>query len=471
MTPDQWEQLADVFERGLGKPREERAAILSELRDPEMVRQVEELWANAEPPPSFLRGPALSGPLPMNAVDRPRLLRPGDSVDGRFTVVGPVGAGGMGEVYRARDERLQRIVALKVLPEGRAADARNRKRFEQEARSVSSLSHPRICALHDFGADGDCLYLVMEYVRGETLEARLRRGGPLSEAEAVAIALQICEGLRHAHQNRIVHRDLKPGNLMLGPDGVKILDFGIATRAAPSASGAVRAGHSGDGGEGVAEGGLTVADQILGSISYMSPEQALGQAVNGRSDIFALGAVISEMVTGQRAFPRGAEAGLSELGKDAPGPSRALAEIIEVSAEGPGTAVRLSGRTGTGAQRVEADCHTHSAESRPAAAACRSRRGRLFASFGAGPATDWRTRLWRATPHIANGSSRYGISSDDFARWKICCVLVGGRSRRQLRCLRAGDWLGSPAAAHDRPGFGEVAAMVSGWARDRLRSR
>jgi serine/threonine-protein kinase len=208
---------------------------------------------------------------------------------GPFEIVSSLGAGGMGEVYRARDTRLGRHVAVKVLAPGVAAEAQFRERFEREARTASSLSHPAICALFDVGEQDGHPFLVMECLEGETLAARLRRG-PLAVETTLHIAIQLADGLAHAHAAGIVHRDFKPGNVMvLENDFVKILDFGLARRFASEASEATVAGLS--------ESGL-----VIGTVAYMSPEQTLGERFDHRSDVFSLGVTIYEMVAGARPF-------------------------------------------------------------------------------------------------------------------------------------------------------------------------
>ena len=218
---------------------------------------------------------------------------------GPYEIQSPLGAGGMGEVYRARDTRLDRTVAIKVLPASFSADADRLRRFEQEARSVAALNHPNILAVHDIGTHDSAPYMVSELLEGETLRERLQ-GGVLSSKKAVELAEQIAHGLAAAHDKGIVHRDLKPENIFLTKDGrVKILDFGLAK----TARGGTAANH------GMqtltsAQGSLTEAGQVLGTAGYMSPEQVRGTAVDHRSDIFAFGAIFFEMLSGERAFKR-----------------------------------------------------------------------------------------------------------------------------------------------------------------------
>jgi eukaryotic-like serine/threonine-protein kinase len=215
---------------------------------------------------------------------------------GPYEILSPLGAGGMGEVYRARDTRLDRIVAVKVLPEELARDPGALERFEREAKAVAALSHPNILAIHDFGTSGGAAYAVTELLDGETLRDRLRDSAvPLRKA--IDYAQQIARGLAAAHERGIVHRDVKPENVFLTRDGlVKILDFGIARQVPlPAGSGGAEALSTRDG----TEPGL-----VLGTAGYMSPEQVRGKPVDPRSDLFSLGSVLYEMVTGRRAFQR-----------------------------------------------------------------------------------------------------------------------------------------------------------------------
>src|SRR3954471_1839310 len=215
---------------------------------------------------------------------------------GQYEIQSPLGAGGMGEVYRARDTRLGRDVALKVLPDSFAADPERIARFEREAQMLAALSHANIAAIHGLEISGPTRVLVMQLVEGESLEARLRRG-PLPLDEAIAIARQIGDALSAAHERGIVHRDLKPGNIMLTPDGgVKVLDFGLARMVEPDAA------VSGLSMSPTLSIQATMAGTILGTAPYMSPEQARGRAVDKRTDIWAFGCVLFEMFTGKRAF-------------------------------------------------------------------------------------------------------------------------------------------------------------------------
>jgi len=215
---------------------------------------------------------------------------------GPYEIVAALGAGGMGEVWRARDTRLGRDVAIKVLPAGLAQDEQFRKRFEREARVISSLSHPNICTLFDVGEEAQLHYLVMEYLEGEALADRLQKG-PFPLHDVLKYGQQIASALHAAHRQGITHRDLKPGNVVLTKSGAKLLDFGLAKTAAEGAS--PIDGHTSLATEAKP---LTEQGTILGTFQYMSPEQLEGQEADARTDIFALGAVLYEMATGRRAF-------------------------------------------------------------------------------------------------------------------------------------------------------------------------
>ena len=235
-------------------------------------------------------------------------LKPGARL-GPYEIVGAIGAGGMGEVYKARDTRLDRLVALKVLPAQFAHDPQFRERFEREAKSVSKLSHPHICALHDIGTTSAAAargldYIVLEYLDGETLATRLGRGA-LPVKEAVRIGSEIASALENAHRQGIVHRDLKPGNIMLTKSGAKLLDFGLAKLATTAAVVSASAGSIP-----TEIATITTQGTILGTFQYMAPEQVEGREADARSDIFALGAVLYEMFTGRTAFHGQSQASL-----------------------------------------------------------------------------------------------------------------------------------------------------------------
>src|SRR6266536_4012228 len=228
---------------------------------------------------------------------------------GPYEILSAIGAGGMGEVYRARDTRLERTVAVKVLPEHLTSDEDLRQRFEREAKTISQLSHPHICALYDVGREGNRDYLVMEYLEGETLAARLDKGA-LPADQLLRYGIEIADALDKAHRQGIVHRDLKPGNVMLTKSGVKLLDFGLAKFQAAARDNVI-SGASVLATQAQASTPLTERGTVLGTFQYMAPEQLEGAEADSRSDIFAFGAVLYEMATGRKAFTGKSQASLA----------------------------------------------------------------------------------------------------------------------------------------------------------------
>src|SRR5580704_14191738 len=220
-------------------------------------------------------------------------LAPGTKL-GPYEILSPLGAGGMGEVYRARDTRLDRSVAIKILPAHLSADPARKLRFEREAKTVSGLNHPNICSLFDVGSQNGTDFLVMECIEGESLADRLAKG-PLPTEQVLKIGTEIADALDRAHRSGVVHRDLKPGNIMLTKTGSKLLDFGLAKAAVAPTSAVTLTDVP-------ASSPVTEKGIIVGTFQYMSPEQVEGKELDGRSDIFSLGAVLYEMLTGQRAF-------------------------------------------------------------------------------------------------------------------------------------------------------------------------
>jgi serine/threonine protein kinase len=211
---------------------------------------------------------------------------------GPYEISALLGVGGMGEVYRARDTRLGRVVALKVLPSEATSDPERRHSFEEEARTVAALNHPNICVLYDIGTSGDTEYIVMEHLDGTSLAERLAKG-PMPLEQALDVAIQMTDALDKAHGNGVVHRDLSPANVMLTKSGAKLLDFGLATLVAPEPGqdpGRIRTHLD------------PLRHRLIGTPYYMSPEQAKGQPADCRSDIFGIGVLLYEMVTGKRPF-------------------------------------------------------------------------------------------------------------------------------------------------------------------------
>lgn len=309
------------------------------LGDPRLRREVETLLACEERARPFLEVPALemvSSALPDQEPPGEELLPAGTGF-GPYRIVALPGAGGMGQVYQARDTRLERDVALKLLPADSAQDPEALARFRREVRAASALNHPNICTLHNIGEHEGHPYLVMELLEGRSLKQRLATG-PLPVSEVLEFAVQIADALRAAHSKGIVHCDLKPGNLFLTSRAqVKILDFGLSkllTEPPPPAE------VTGTNSCAVPTGEETIsrAGAVMGTAAYMSPEQAEGKPLDGRSDLFSLGAVLYEMLTGQRAFH--AESSLASLGavmrsRSAPlrelraGVPEALARIVD----------------------------------------------------------------------------------------------------------------------------------------------
>ena len=297
MTSDRWERIFTLFDATLARPEAERAAFLSDQcdEDAHLRQEVESLLAAHGGSEGFLSG----RPSRLAATNADQSAPAAPSLTrgmrlGVFDIENFVGAGGMGEVYKARDTRLDRHVAIKVLSPDAATDPGGRARFTHEARAIARLSHPRICALHEMGHQDGVDFLVMEYLEGETLAARLRKG-PMPLTQALRTAVEIAEALAVAHAQGIVHRDLKPGNVMLTARGAKLLDFGLARLRAPTGSALSPA-------SGARTISQTAPGLIAGTLPYMAPEQLEGSEVDARADIFAFGAVLYEMIAGRKAF-------------------------------------------------------------------------------------------------------------------------------------------------------------------------
>ena len=217
---------------------------------------------------------------------------------GSYEVFAPIGAGGMGEVYKAHDNKLGRNVATKLLPETFAHDPDRLSRFQREAKILASLNHPNIATIYGLEQSNGTSYLVMELVSGETLQERIRRDGPVPVEEALTIAVQIAEALEAAHEKGIIHRDLKPANVKVTPEGkVKVLDFGLAKAFAGDTASSNPAISP------TLSAAATMQGVILGTAAYMSPEQARGEELDARTDLFSFGVVLYEMATGKLPFP------------------------------------------------------------------------------------------------------------------------------------------------------------------------
>jgi eukaryotic-like serine/threonine-protein kinase len=303
VEPERWARVEELYHASLQVASGERAAFLKEAcrDDEELRREVESLLAHEKSAVDFIEAPAFEVAARLVAHDKvdrsetDRLLI-GKTI-AHFRVLEKLGAGGMGEVYRARDVRLDRIVAIKVLPRGELANEEAQRRFQREARLISKLSHPHICTIYDVGSEGGLQFIVMEYLEGETLASRLARG-PLPFAQILQHGIEIADALEKAHRAGIIHRDLKPGNIMLTKAGAKLLDFGLARIARPEPA----ATMSAIAGQPTVESAVTGIGSIVGTLQYMAPEQLEGRETDARTDIFAFGSVLYEMATGQRAF-------------------------------------------------------------------------------------------------------------------------------------------------------------------------
>lgn len=296
-----WRRIEELFQAALALPKDERIAFVHQscAGDEALRTEVQSLLDGVDSEDGFLEGAPL-GALTLPAAE----LTPGTML-GRFQVVELVGRGGMGEVYKANDTRLGRTVALKI------CRRRFSERFEREARAIASLSHPHICTLYDVGPN----YLVMEFIQGHPL------AGPVPVELALRYGVQAADALRAAHKQGVVHRDFKPGNVMVTAAGVKLVDFGLARMTVSSPS-------SGD--------DLTLANQIPGTLRYISPEQLEGKPADARSDLFAFGLVLQEIITGTPVFAAPSQAGLiSAILKDEPPP------LISPKGQVPPALVRL----------------------------------------------------------------------------------------------------------------------------------
>jgi eukaryotic-like serine/threonine-protein kinase len=288
---DRWKEISEIIEAALRRPPDERQAFLANAcaEDEPLRLEIESLLSCHSDAEAFMASPAID-------VLAAAIVADSDSLIGRqlgpYRVDARIGSGGMGDVYRATDVRLRRPVALKILPRHLADDAYLRERFVEEAQAVAAVRHPHICVLHDVGQDGKTEFLVMEHLEGETLAVRLARG-PLSPTDVFQYASEIADALVAMHESGITHRDLKPGNIMLTSSGTKLLDFGLATLHNAMFSTDERS---------VASHPPLAATTLAGTIQYMSPEQLQRQEVDHRTDIFAFGALLYEMVAGRKAF-------------------------------------------------------------------------------------------------------------------------------------------------------------------------
>jgi serine/threonine protein kinase len=322
MSSERWQEIERLYHAARQREPTERAAYLDAAcgTDATLRAEVESLLRYDQHAAQFIE-PAQDATRRSPIVRMMARLRDA-AVPGRFAgrmlgayeVKSLIAAGGMGEVYRAVDTRLDRVVAIKILPDHSSEDPERRERFTREAKIISSLNHPHICALYDVGVQDGTQFLVMEYVEGETLHDRIQRG-PVPPKHALEYLIQIADALDKAHRHGIVHRDLKPGNIMLTKSGVKLLDFGVAARRGGSNP------RPGDLFTTESAPTLTATGAIMGTVQYMAPEQLQGHPSDARSDIFALGTVAYEMLTGKPAFEGMSQAERVEaVLRDAPTP-------------------------------------------------------------------------------------------------------------------------------------------------------
>ena len=296
MTPERWQKIEQLYHAALEREASHRSAYLHEVcaGDEPLRNEVESLLSHGKTADGWLEGDALK-----EMAEDVFSKSIGHSLVGErlgpYEVLSAIAAGGMGEVYKARDTRLNRIVAIKVLPEQFANRAELRQRFEREARTIASLNHAHICTLYDVGQQDGTDYLVMEYLEGETLAERLKKGA-LPLEQVLKYAIEIADALDKAHRKGITHRDLKPGNIMLTKSGAKLLDFGLAKFQREGSSATPVSEQATE------EEAITGEGVLVGTLRYMVPEQIEGKAVDARTDIFAFGVVVYEMATGKRAF-------------------------------------------------------------------------------------------------------------------------------------------------------------------------
>ncbi|MBA3694392.1 MAG: serine/threonine protein kinase, partial [Acidobacteria bacterium] len=293
MNSDQWQKAKDLFEAARQCPPDKRRRFLDENcgGDADVRREVESLLATSDDAASFLEQPAVGEVAEIIAGQKSLTGK----TFGHYKILQQIGAGGMGEVYLAKDKKLDRQVAIKILNEQFSCDDSNLGRFTQEAKSASSLNHPHILVIYEIGTDGDAHYIVSEFVEGKTLREHFKQS-PMKLSEVLDVSIQIAGALTAAHGAHIIHRDIKPENIMVRPDGyIKILDFGLAKLVEQQKSLISLEDET-------VEQNQTAKGVILGTVNYMSPEQAKGERVDERTDVFSLGIVIYEMIAGRTPF-------------------------------------------------------------------------------------------------------------------------------------------------------------------------
>lgn len=289
MNKEKWQEISRIFHLASEKPSAERAIYLNEAcgGDAELRREIEILLAAGDEGDSFIDSPKVGL---TSIVNQPRLKK--SEKIGSFQILEMLGAGGMGEVYLAKDLRLNRQVALKILPPNSSIDPNANRRFLREAQSAAALEHPHICTIHEIGEENGFSYIVMQYVEGETLSDKIKNG-KLKVQDALDISIQVADALADAHRRGIIHRDIKPANIIVSPNNqVKVLDFGLAKRVVFDAGDA----------ESSLKTLLSLPGMIVGTVSYMSPEQIRGQEVDARTDLWSLGVALYEMLFGKMPF-------------------------------------------------------------------------------------------------------------------------------------------------------------------------
>ena len=406
MKPERWRQINDLFQLAVERAPEERTAFLEQAchGDEGLRREIESLIGYDERVENFIESPAFEV-APELVTNEPAGAMVGALI-GHYRIESLVGVGGMGEVYLARDERLERKVALKFLPERLTDDKTQLSRFKSEARAASALNHPNILTVYEVGAEGNRHFIATEFIEGVTLRASLARG-KMSVRDALEIAVQVASALAAAHEAGIVHRDIKPENIMLRPDGyVKVLDFGIAklTEQEPA---------SDDQQVGTTTVLQTHPGLVLGTARYMSPEQTRGQSADARSDIWSLGVVIYETVGGVPPF-----SGVT--------PSDCIASVLKTEPPAlcsilPGVPVALQSIVQKALRKNRNERYQTIAEM---LAALRSLKGKLEQE---GSATEDQTRL-----------AMDGCRLNDCPRWR-CNFVFWPLSQLARQC--AGAWL------------------------------
>ncbi|HEX2522618.1 MAG TPA: serine/threonine-protein kinase, partial [Terriglobia bacterium] len=293
MTPERWKQIDELLDSALQREASQRAAFLEKAcaGDEELRREVESLLAHKEQAEDFIEEPAFEVAAKELVENEPQSLV-GRQI-GAYKILSLLGVGGMGEVYLAQDPRLDRTIALKILPTELASDPDRIRRFVREAKAASALKHPNVATIYEIGKFEEFHFIAMEYVEGQTLVNKIS-GRPLPTGEIVEIGLQVADALDEAHRKGITHRDIKPANLMLtSREQVKVLDFGLAKVTLPEGQAI---------GSDISTVVKTETGVVMGTVQYMSPEQVLGKDVDLRTDIFSLGVVLYEMTTGRLPF-------------------------------------------------------------------------------------------------------------------------------------------------------------------------